>query len=146
MDIHKTFIAKNKDIKRDWYVVDAKGKILGRLAAKVASILRGKDKVIFSPHQDTGDEVIVINAKHVKVTGKKMADKSYKSYSAYPGGLNTTTMEKMIKTRPEFVVMHAVRGMLPKTKLGERLYKKLRVYPDETHTHQAQRPKVLKVD
>ena len=146
MEIYKTYIAKDKDIKKEWCLVDAKDKVLGRLASRVASILRGKDKVIFSPHQDTGDEVIVINARYVKVTGKKMADKVYKRYSAYPGELNTETLETMMKKNPGYVITHAVKGMLPKNKLGEKLLKKLRVYPDGEHTHQAQRPKTLKVD
>ena len=141
----KTYIAKEKDIQRAWYVVDAKDKILGRLAAKVASVLRGKDKVIYSPHQDTGDEVIVINAKLVKTTGKKMAQKTYKRYSAYPGGLKEETLEKMMTKKPEYVIMHAVKGMLPKNKLGAKLLKKLRVYAGDTHPHQSQAPKVLNI-
>lgn len=146
MEIHKTYIAKEKDIKREWYLIDARDKILGRLATRIASILRGKEKVIFSPHQDVGDEVIVINARHVKVTGKKATERVYKSYSAYPGGLNLTTLETMMKKKPEHVITHAVKGMLPKTKLGEKMLKKLKVYADEAHPHTAQRPKVLKID
>ena len=142
----KTYIAKDKDIVKEWYVVDATDKILGRLAAKVASVLRGKNKVIYSPHQDTGDEVIVINASKIRVTGNKMKDKVYKSYSAYPGGLNLTTLEAMLKKKPEYVIRHAVKGMLPKNKLGDKLLKKLRVYATEVHPHQAQKPKVMKID
>ena len=142
----KTYIAKEKDIKRSWYIVDAKDKILGRLAAKVAHILRGKDKVIFSPHQDTGDEVIVINASKIKVTGRKMEQKLYKRYSAYPGGLNQQTLAAVMKSKPEYAVRHAVMGMLPPNKLGEKLLKKLRVYADEKHPHSAQMPKLLKID
>ncbi len=141
----KTYIAKEKDIQRGWYIVDAKDKILGRLAAKVASVLRGKDKVIYSPHQDTGDEVIVINAKYVRTTGKKLTQKVYKRYSAYPGGLNEETLETVLKKKPEYVVIHAVKGMLPKNKLGDKLLKKLRVYPAEIHPHSAQKPKVLNI-
>lgn len=141
----KTYIAKDKDIEKNWCVVDAKDKILGRLAAKVASILRGKDKVIFSPHQDVGDEVIVVNASKIKVTGKKMTSKEYKRYSAYPGGLNTETLEMVMKKNPEYAIRHAVKGMLPKTKLGEKMLKKLRVYQGETHPHAAQKPKELKL-
>lgn len=141
----KTYIAKDKDIKRSWYIVDAKDKILGRLAAKVATILIGKHKTIYSPHQDTGDEVIVINASKVRVTGNKMADKTYKRYSAYPGGLNEETLETMMKKKPEYVITHAVHGMLPKNKLGAKLLKKLKVYPDEKHPHQAQKPSELKI-
>lgn len=141
----KTYIAKEKDIKKDWYIVDAKDKILGRLASRVASVLRGKDKVIYSPHQDTGDEVIVINASKVRVTGSKASEKVYKSYSAYPGGLNLTTLETMMKKKPDYVIRHAVAGMLPKTKLGEKLLKKLRVYADDKHPHYAQKPKAMKI-
>lgn len=141
----KTYIAKEKDIKRDWYVVDAKDKILGRLATRVASILRGKNKTIFSPHQDTGDEVIVINAKLIKTTGNKLTEKLYKRYSAYPGGLKQETLQTILKKRPEYVIQHAVRGMLPKNKLGDKLIKKLKVYPTEIHPHAAQKPKVLEI-
>lgn len=142
----RTYIAKEKDIKKEWYVVDATDKVLGRLASQVASILRGKDKVIYSPHQDTGDEVIVINAAKIKVTGNKAAEKVYKSYSAYPGGLKLTTFDTMIKKKPDHVIRHAVAGMLPKTKLGEKLLKKLRVYADDKHPHTAQKPKELKIN
>ena len=131
----KTYIAKEKDIKKVWYLVDAKDKILGRLAAKVATILMGKGKVIYSPHMDTGDEVIVINASKVKVTGKKLASKTYQRYSAYPGGLNVETLERALAKRPDFVIRHAVHGMLPKNKLGAKLLKKLRVYAGEEHPH-----------
>lgn len=141
----KTYIAKEKDIKKEWYIVDAKDKILGRLASRVAGILRGKDKVIYSPHQDTGDEVIVINAAKVKVTGNKATEKVYKSYSAHPGGLKLTTLEAMMKKKPDYVIRHAVAGMLPKTKLGDKLLKKLRVYADDKHPHYAQNPKQLKI-
>lgn len=141
----KTYIAKEKDIHKAWHIVDAKDKILGRLAAKVASVLIGKDKVIYSPHQDTGDEVIVINASKVKTTGKKLLAKVYKRYSAYPGGLNIETLETVLKKRPEYVIMHAVKGMLPKNKLGAKLLKKLRVYPNEAHPHAAQQPKALNI-
>lgn len=141
----KTYIAKDKDIKRDWYVVDAKDKILGRLASKVAAILRGKNKVYFSPHQDTGDEVIVINAKLIKTTGNKMTDKVYKRYSAYPGGLKLETLEAVMKKDPARVIKHAVRGMLPKNKLGDKIILKLKVYPGDAHPHAAQKPKVLAV-
>jgi large subunit ribosomal protein L13 len=141
----KTYIAKEKDIKKGWYVVDAKDKILGRLATKVATVLMGKDKVIYSPHQDVGDEVIVINASKVKFTGKKGGQKIYKRYSAYPGGLNTETLDEVMKKKPDYVIMHAVKGMLPKNKLGAKLLKKLRVYAGETHPHVSQNPKVLNV-
>ena len=141
----KTYIAKDKDIQKSWYIVDAKDKILGRLASKIATILRGKDKVIFSPHQDTGDEVIVVNASKIRVTGKKMTQKLYQRYSAYPGGLNSETMEAVMKKNPERVIRHAVKGMLPKNKLSDKLMKKLRVYPNDVHPHSAQKPKELKL-
>jgi len=141
----KTYIAKDKDIQRDWHIVDAKDQILGRLATRIATILRGKNKVIFSPHQDTGDEVIVINARFIKVTGKKLATKTYQRYSAYPGGLNEETLETVLKKKPEYVITHAVRGMLPKNKLGDKLIKKLKVYPDQIHPHAAQKPKILEL-
>ena len=136
----KTFIIKDKDIKKGWLVIDATDKVLGRLAAKVASILRGKDKVYFSPHQDTGDEVIIINASKVKVTGNKMAAKEYKRYSAYPGGLNTETLDAVMKKNPGYAIRHAVRGMLPKTKLGDRMITKMKVYAGPKHPHEAQQP------
>lgn len=141
----KTFIAKEKDIVKEWYVVDAKDQVLGRLAAKVASILMGKNKVIYSPHQDTGDEVIVINASLVKVTGKKPEQKIYKRYSAYPRGLNEETYQSVMKRKPDYIIRHAVKGMLPKNKLGAKLLKKLRVYADDKHMHQSQKPKELKL-
>jgi len=141
----KTYIAKEKDIKKVWYLVDAKDRILGRLAAKVATILMGKNKVIYSPHMDTGDEVIVINASKIKVTGKKLASKTYQRYSAYPGGLDVETLERALAKRPDFVIRHAVHGMLPKNKLGAKLLKKLRVYAGEEHPHKSQNPIVLKL-
>jgi len=141
----KTYIAKDKEIQKGWYIVDATDQILGRLATRVASILRGKDKVIFSPHQDTGDEVIVINASKIKVTGKKLAQKEYKRYSEYPGGLNIENLETVLKKRPDYVIRHAVHGMLPKTKLAAKMLKKLRVYADDKHPHASQNPKELKI-
>ena len=139
----KTYVAKKEDIKRQWFLVDAKDKILGRLATRVASILIGKDKVIYSPHQDVGDEVIVINASKIKVTGKKLVQKEYKRYSAYPGGLKIEKLETVLKKNPERVIRHAVHGMLPKSKLGAKLLKKLRVYADDKHPHASQNPKEL---
>lgn len=141
----KTYIAKEKDIKKAWHIVDATDVVLGRLATRVATILMGKDKVIYSPHQDVGDEVIVINASKVKITGKKMSDKVYKRYSAYPGGLNLETLERMMSKKPDYVIRHAVKGMLPKSKLGDKLLKKLRVYADDKHPHTAQKPDVIKI-
>jgi len=140
-----TYIAKAKDITKARYIVDAKDKIMGRMASKIAAVLIGKGKVIYSPHQDTGDEVIVINASKVKTTGKKTLDKIYKRYSAYPGGLNTETLALKMKKHPDYVIRHAVKGMLPKNKLASKLLKKLKVYPDENHPHKAQSPKPLEV-
>lgn len=145
MKKQETYIAKDKDIQKAWYIVDAKDKVLGRLACKIASVLMGKGKTIYSPHQDVGDEVIVVNADKIKITGKKMADKVYKRYSAYPGGLHLETLETKMKKDPEYVIRHAVKGMLPKSKLGDKLLKKLRVYRDESHLHKAQNPKPMAV-
>jgi large subunit ribosomal protein L13 len=140
-----TYIAKAKDITKAWYIVDAKDKVLGRMASRIASVLIGKGKVIYAPHHDVGDEVIVINASRVKTTGKKGSQKIYKRYSAYPGGLKEETLEIKMKKHPEYVIKHAVKGMLPKNKLGAKLLKKLKVYPDENHPHKAQAPKPLAV-
>ena len=141
----KTYIAKEKDIQKTWHLIDAKDQILGRLASKVAILLMGKHKVIYSPHQDTGDEVVVINARKVRVTGKKMTEKKYQRFTAYPGGLNEETLEQVMQKKPEKVIIHAVHGMLPKNKLGAKLLKKLKVYPDEKHPHKAQNPSEYKL-
>lgn len=140
-----TYIAKTKDMEKAWYIVDAKDKILGRMASKIATVLIGKGKVIYSPHHDAGDSVIVINASKVKTTGKKLDSKIYKRYSAYPGGLKEETLAHKMKKHPDYVIRHAVKGMLPKNKLGAKLLKKLKVYPDENHPHKAQSPKPLAV-
>jgi large subunit ribosomal protein L13 len=140
-----TYIAKTKDIQRVWYLVDAKDKVLGRLASKIATVLIGKEKVIYSPHHDTGDEVIVINASKVKTTGNKLSDKVYQRYSAYPGGLHKENLATKMKKHPDYVIRHAVKGMLPKNKLGAKLLKKLKIYADENHPHKAQMPKPLAV-
>lgn len=142
---YRTHLINNKDIKKAWLLIDAKDKVLGRLACKAATILMGKNKVIYSPHQDTGDEVIVINAGKVKFTGRKGADKTYKRYTAYPGGLHLETLEAKMKSNPEYVIRHAVKGMLPKSKLGAKLLKKLKVYANENHPHKAQNPKTITV-
>ena len=141
----KTYVAKEKDIKRKWHLIDAEGKILGRLACRIATILRGKDKAIFTPHVDTGDPVVVINAAKIKVTGNKMEDKVYKRYSGYPSGLKEEKLESLIERKPQDVIYHAVRGMLPHNKLGRKLIKKLKVYGGPRHSHQAQNPKALEV-
>lgn len=141
----KTYVAKKEDIKRQWYLVDAKDKILGRMATKVASILRGKHKVIFTPHLDTGDGVIVINAAKIRVTGRKLKDKVYRRYSGYPGGLKEVSLETMLKKRPATVVKLAITRMLPQGPLGRDIIKKLKVYADEKHPHKGQNPIPLEV-
>ncbi|MGD0336131.1 MAG: 50S ribosomal protein L13 [Candidatus Omnitrophota bacterium] len=141
----KTYIPKKEDIKRQWYLVDAKDKILGRLAVKVAVILRGKHKPIFTPHLDTGDGVIVINAARIKVTGRKMKEKVYRRYSGYPGGLREVTLENMLAKSPVTVIKLAVRRMLPGGALGSDLIKKLKIYSDDKHPHIGQKPVVLEV-
>ena len=134
----KTYSAKATDIKREWHIFDASGKTLGRMATQIASLLMGKHKPIYTPNQDTGDFVIVINAGKVHVTGKKLTQKTYYRHSGYPGGLKSITLEKMLKTHPTRVIDHAVKGMLPRTKLGTAMRKKLKVYAGSTHPHQAQ--------
>ena len=140
----KSFIAKPAEIERKWYVVDAEGKTLGRMASEVASILRGKKKPIYTPHVDCGDYVIVINAEKVEVTGKKRKEKIYKRHTGYPGGLRETTFEKLQAKRPEEIIRHAVKGMLPKGPLGRQMYTKLHVYAGPDHDQAAQKPEVLK--
>ncbi|HOV80727.1 MAG TPA: 50S ribosomal protein L13 [Bacillota bacterium] len=137
----KTFMAKPEDIKdRKWYVLDADGKVLGRLAAEAARILRGKHKPDFTPHVDTGDHVIVINAEKVVLTGKKLRDKKYIRHSGYPGGLKVMSYETLMKTRPELAVEKAIVGMLPHNRLGSGMARKLKVYRGPEHPHQAQKP------
>ena len=143
--MYKTYVAKKEDIKRAWYLVDAKDKILGRLASKVAVILRGKHKPIFTPHLDCGDGVIVINAAKVRVTGRKMQQKVYRRYSGYPGGLREVTLETMLARKPEMVLRLAISRMLPSGPLGSDLVKKLKIYADDKHGHQSQKPIVLEV-
>ena len=134
----KTYSTKVSDIKRDWHVIDASGKILGRLATQIASLLMGKHKPIFSRHLDTGDFVVVINAEKVRVTGNKAKQKIYYRHSGYPGGLKSITLEKMMQTHPTRVIEYAVKGMLPHTRLGASMRKKLKVYVGESHPHLAQ--------
>ena len=134
----KTYSTKIADIERQWHVIDASGKTLGRLATQVASLLMGKHKPIFSPNLDTGDFVIVINAAKVRVTGNKLKQKLYYRHSGYPGGLKSITLEKMMQSDPTRVIEHAVKGMLPHTRLGASMKKKLRVYAGDTHPHLAQ--------
>lgn len=143
--MNKTFNAKKQDLKRTWYLVDAKDKILGRVATKVATILRGKHKAIFTPSIDTGDGVIVINASGVKVTGRKPKQKIYRRYSGYPGGLREVTYEKMFSNKPTTVFRLAVRRMLPGGPLGRVMIRKLKIYAGDTHPHVSQKPVSLEV-
>ncbi|MCI8558084.1 MAG: 50S ribosomal protein L13 [Lachnospiraceae bacterium] len=139
----KSFMASPATIERKWYVVDASGYTLGRLASEVAKVLRGKNKPIFTPHIDTGDYVIIVNADKVKVTGRKLDQKIYYHHSEYVGGMKETTLREMMAKKPEKVVELAVKGMLPKGPLGRQMYTKLHVYAGPEHNHQAQKPEVL---
>lgn len=142
----KTFVAKPKEIDREWFVVDAKGQTLGRLAVEVARRLRGKHKPIYTPHVDTGDCIVVVNAEQVRLTGNKMSQKVYYRHTRFPGGLKSNTVREVLGGKfPERVVEHAVRGMLPKTKLGRSMFKKLKVYAGTEHPHAAQNPVELKL-
>ena len=138
-----TYSAKPGEVKRDWYVLDAKDQVLGRLAVKVAQVLRGKLKPTFTPHVDAGDFVIVVNASQVRVTGAKTTDKIYRHHSFFPGGLKEIPFEKLLEKQPDRVIRLAVRGMLPKNKLGRKLLKKLKIYATAEHPHQAQQPQPL---
>jgi large subunit ribosomal protein L13 len=139
----RTYSPKPQDIERRWYVIDATGAVLGRLASQVASILRGKHKPIFAPHMDTGDHVIVVNARGVRLTGEKEAKKFYYRHSGYPGGLTVTQYAKLLSDRPELAVEKAIKGMLPKNRLGRAMAKKLQVYAGPEHPHAAQKPQPL---
>jgi large subunit ribosomal protein L13 len=143
MSMARTYVTRKENIKRSWYLIDAKNKVLGRLATKAAVLLRGKHKPIYSPHMDTGDGVIVINASQIKVTGRKMAQKVYRRYSGYQDGLKEVTLETMLKNKPTTVLKLAVRRMLPGGRLGEDMFKKFKVYADDKHPHKAQNPVVL---
>ena len=140
-----TYSAKRESVERDWYVIDAAGKRLGRLASEVARRLRGKHKPVYTPHIDTGDYIVVINAAQVGLTGRKREQKMYYRYSGYPGGMRSISFERMIATHPTRVIEHAVRGMLPKGPLGRAMFKKLRVYAGTEHRHSAQQPKPLSI-
>ncbi len=142
----KTIFVRPRDLDRRWYIADADGAPLGRLAARVASILRGKHRPYFSPHQDLGDRVVVINAAKVAVSGKKRSDKLYYKHSGYPGGLRSETFEHVINRKPVFPVEQAIRGMLPKGTLGRELFRKLRVYPGPDHPHEGQHPHPLNLE
>lgn len=141
----KTFSAKPHEVKRDWYVIDAEGKTLGRLAAEIARRLRGKHKPEYTPHVDTGDYIVVINAEKVHVTGSKEQNKIYHRHSGYPGGIKSINLGKLRKSHPERIIETAVKGMLPKNPLGRAMYRKLKVYSGPQHNHQAQQPKTLEL-
>jgi large subunit ribosomal protein L13 len=138
-----TRFIKPEDANRKWYIVDAKDQVLGRLASEIAKVIRGKNKPTFTPNFDTGDFVVVINASQVKVTGKRELLKTYSHHSGYPGGLKTKSFEELMAKKPEYVIESAVKGMLPKNRLGNKLIKKLKVYAGETHPHTAQKPELL---
>ncbi|MCK5564383.1 MAG: 50S ribosomal protein L13 [Planctomycetes bacterium] len=141
----KSFVAKKEDVKPKWRVVDAEGQVLGRMAVKVATVLMGKDKPIYTAHVDTGDYVIVVNAAKIKVSGKKGEQKEYQHYTGYPGGQRITTFEEMMEKKPEKVVEMAIRRMLPKNTLGKHMLKKLKVYSGPEHEHAAQKPEVMEL-
>ena len=141
----KTYTAKATEIQRDWYVVDASGKTLGRLATRIAHILRGKHKPLYTPHLDCGDYVIVVNADKIRVTGRKLDQKFYYRHSMYPGGFKQVSLRTQLETHPERVIIAAVKGMLPKNRLGRAMLKKLKVYASPTHPHEAQQPKPLEL-
>ena len=136
----KTFTAHKGEVPRNWYLVDAQGKVLGRLASRIAMVLRGKTKPVFTPHMDTGDFVVVVNAAQVQLTGRKLDNKIYYRHSGYIGGLKEISARRQLQKRPEEVLRHAVRGMLPKNSLGRKLLKKLKIYAGAAHPHQAQQP------
>ncbi len=141
----KTFVAKPESVERDWYVVDATNKTLGRLAAEIATRLRGKHKPEYTPHVDTGDYIVVVNAEKITVTGNKAKGKIYYNHSGYPGGLKEATFEKLIEKKPEMVLERAVKGMLPKGPLGRAMFRKMKVFIGPEHTHQAQQPQTLDI-
>ena len=136
----KSFIAKPHEVERKWYIIDADGKTLGRMSTEVASILRGKRKPIYTPHVDTGDYVIIINAEKIVVTGKKRTDKIYKHHTGFPGGLREVTFEKLQAKKPDEIIRHAIKGMMPNGKLGREMFKKLKIYVGPEHKHAAQQP------
>jgi large subunit ribosomal protein L13 len=144
--VMKTFIAKNETVQRDWYVVDAEGKTLGRLAAALAYRLRGKHKPVFTPHVDTGDFVVVVNAEKIRVTGDKLAQKTYYRHSGYPGGIKSRTLGEMLERKPEDVIRKAVKGMLPRNRLARQQLTKLKVYAGPDHPHAAQQPKTMETN
>lgn len=143
--LNKTYSASAHDVERKWYIIDASDKVLGRLATKIATVLRGKHKPNFTPHVDTGDFVVVINAEKVALTGQKAEQKYYKWHTGYPGGYRTRTYKQVLEKHPERIIEHAVKGMLPKNKLGRQMFKKLKVYAGSEHPHTAQNPEELSI-
>jgi large subunit ribosomal protein L13 len=141
----RTYVVKNNEIARRWFVVDADGKTLGRLASEIAKVLRGKHKPIYSPHLDVGDYVVVVNAERIAVTGRKMDQKMYYRHTGYPGGLRETNLSDLLARHPTSAIKFAVRGMLPKNRLGRKMIRKLKVYAGPEHPHQAQQPQVLEL-
>lgn len=145
MSRYRTFMAKEAEVDKQWYVVNAENAVLGRLASEIAMRLRGKRKAIFTPHADTGDFIVVVNADKVRMTGRKLDQKTYYRHSMQPGGLTATVARKQLGLKPEEILRHAVKGMLPKNSLGRRLFKKLKVYAGPNHPHQAQQPQALAI-
>jgi large subunit ribosomal protein L13 len=141
----KTFSAKPQDIERKWFVVDAQGQTLGRLATRIATVLRGKHKPVYTPHMDCGDYVIVVNADKIQVTGHKLEQKTYYRHSGYPGGLRQVSLRRQLQVHPDRVIEAAVRGMLPHNRLGRKMFKKLKIYAGPTHPHEAQQPTALEL-
>lgn len=141
----KTIFVKPRDVVRKWYIIDAEGKVLGKVAAKAAELIRGKHKALYTPHQEVGDYVIIVNAAKAAVTGRKQEQKVYYRHSGYPGGLTSEPYEKVIKRKPIFPMEHAIRGMLPKGTLGRKLFSNAKVYADGRHPHAAQQPEVIEV-
>jgi large subunit ribosomal protein L13 len=145
MILQKTYSMKASEIQKKWFIIDAEGKILGRVAVKIANILRGKHKPSFTPHMDMGDNIIVINAEKIDLTGMKNEDKEYYSHSHYPGGIKFANIKKVRAEKPEYILEHAVKGMLPKSKLGKKMFSNLKVYAGKEHPHEAQMPEKLEV-
>lgn len=141
----KTIFVKPKDVERKWWLVDAEGQTLGRLASRITTVLRGKHKPIYSPHMETGDYVVVVNAEKVKITGNKREQKVYYRHSGYPGGLKTEVLGKLMITKPTFALEHAIKGMLPRGKMGRKIFKNVKIYAGAEHPHGAQKPETLEL-
>ena len=141
----KTIFVNQREVARKWYLIDAEGKVLGKVAAKAAYLVRGKHKPLYAPHQEIGDYVIIVNAAKAVLTGRKRREKEYVRHSGYPGGLHSESYEKVIKRKPVFPIEHAIRGMLPKGRLGRKLFNNVKVYADGRHPHAAQQPEVIEV-